>query len=231
MSSNNTALRVLMIITNQKLADKATNLYHSDGIPVHYKLSAKGTAPTEMLDILGIGSSNKALLISVLPKAFANNMLKRLNKELKFAIPGNGLAFTLPLNGANNIVLKMLKQFENPDESNNRKDEIPMTTSKNVMIACMVNQGYSEEVMTAAKAAGARGGSIIHSRSVGEENAMGAWGLGLQEEKEIVLIIANNDYKVDIMKSISEKCGVNTDAKGIVLSLPIDSVIGLSEDD
>ena len=103
-----------------------------------------------------------------------------------------------------------------------------MSEIKRVMIAAVINPGFSEEVMKAAKSAGARGGTIIHGRGVTDEDAVNLWGLGLQEEKEIVMIVADTESKLAIMNEISEKCGVNTDAQGFVLSLPIDTAIGFS---
>lgn len=102
-----------------------------------------------------------------------------------------------------------------------------MEEAKNVLIAAIVNQGYSEAVMDAARANGAGGGTVLHSRSVSNEQIMSFWGLGVQEEKEIVLIVSENENKLKIMQSISEKCGVRSEAKGIIVSIPIDNVIGL----
>ena len=54
-------------------------------------------------------------------------------------------------------------------------------------------------------------------------------GAEMAEEKDIVLIVADSETKLAIMQAISEKCGIQTEAKGIVYSLPIDNVIGLAE--
>ena len=43
------------------------------------------------------------------------------------------------------------------------------------------------------------------------------------------IYIADTENKTSIMQAIVEKCGIKTDAKGIVLSLPVDSVMGLGE--
>lgn len=104
-----------------------------------------------------------------------------------------------------------------------------MAEIRHVMIASIVNQGYSEEVMNAARSAGAAGGSVLHSRRVGSEKAMDFWGLSVQEEKEIVLIIADAEHKLAIMQAIGEACGMRSDAKGIVISLPIDAAVGLND--
>jgi hypothetical protein len=99
------------------------------------------------------------------------------------------------------------------------------------MVAAMVDQGHGEHVMDAARGAGARGGTIIHGRQVGDETAVNFWGISLNDEKEIVLIITDNDSKVDIMQAISRDCGVKSEAKGLVISFPIESVIGINDYD
>lgn len=223
--------RILVLITNPKLAKKATKLFTDGAIPMHYKLHVMGTASSEMMDILGLGSIDKTLLISVLPKRFADEMLRKLRKALKIGTPDSGIAFTMPISGANNYVVRMLKQIsEEAAKAMERKEE-PMAQLKHVVIASIVNQGYSEEVMNAARAAGASGGSILHSRRVGNEKATEFWGFSVQEEKEIILIIANAENKLAIMQAISDACGIRSDAKGIVVSLPIDAVIGLNDDE
>ncbi|MDE7212551.1 MAG: hypothetical protein K2O03_14060 [Lachnospiraceae bacterium] len=229
-NEKNFSFRILMLITNPKLAKKATKLFGEGAIPLHYKLNALGTASNEMMDILGLGSIDKELLIAILPKHFADEMLRKLYKTLKMGVPDSGIAFTMPISGANNHIVRMLKQIagEGAGETQ-RKEETTMAETKHVMIASIVNRGYSEEVMNAARSAGAGGGSVLHSRRVGSEKAMEFWGLSVQEEKEIILILASAEDKLAIMQAISDACGLRSDANGIVVSLPIDTVIGLNE--
>ena len=92
---------------------------------------------------------------------------------------------------------------------------------------CIRDRGYSEEVMEAARSAGAGGGTVVHSRRIGNKEAMCFWGMSIQEEKEMLFIVAENESKLKIMQAIGDKCGMHSDAKGIVLSLPIDTVIGM----
>ena len=73
-----TAFRVLVSITTPKLADKAAELFILDNIPLQYECTAVGTAPNEMIDVLGLGNPDKVLLISYVPKDIADVMLKKL---------------------------------------------------------------------------------------------------------------------------------------------------------
>lgn len=67
---------------------------------------------------------------------------------------------------------------------------------------------------------------MFPSRQIADEQAMGFWGMSIQDERDLVLIVSDSENKLNIMRAIGEKCGIHSEAKGIVLSMPIDSVIG-----
>ena len=52
-------------------------------------------------------------------------------------------------------------------------------------------------------------------------------GISMQEEEEFVVIVTPREKKAAVMNAISDACGLRTDAHGIILSLPVDEVIGL----
>lgn len=219
--------RALVLITTPKLGEKASKMCREGAVPVQYKWHGVGTASSEMIDVLGLGSPDKSILISILSKPFADTMLKKYKKGLRLGTVNSGIAFTLPLTGANNLLVRMLEQLDNGElELMKRKDEKRMADTKYSLIAVVVNEGYSENVMEAARAVGAGGGTVVPSRRIGNEQAMGFWGMSIQNEKDMVFIVADNESKLKIMQEIGEKCGMHSEAKGIVVSLPIDNVIG-----
>lgn len=107
------------------------------------------------------------------------------------------------------------------------RNETDMTDNEYSMIMAIVNQGFSEDVMNAARPKGASGGTVFHSRRVGNEEAMKFWKISVQEEREVVIILAGKEDKLAIMQEIGKKCGMQSKAQGIVMSLPVDSVVGL----
>ena len=227
---NNHGYRFLVLIAAPKFADRATDLYTENKVPLHYIINdAKGTAPSEIMDILGVGNADKHMLFSLLPTASANKMLRKIYRKLTFGVPGNGIAFTIPLDSASGVVVQLLQHLDGGNLANlERKEETDMSEYKNSLIVAAVNHGYSEELMNVARAYGARGGTVMHSRAIGDEKAISFWGITLHEEKELVMIISEEKSKLRIMQAISEKCGMNSEAKGLVFSLPIDKVMGLS---
>lgn len=225
--TNTPALRLLMLITHPKFSDKASKMFTKMGLPMHYKMNAVGTASSEMMDILGLGSSDKSVLVSIIPKPLAEEALKRLHKELKLGSVNSGIAFTAPLNGISKLITTLYDGEDAPNSD--RKDGSAMTEHNYSMIAALVNPGFSEEVMNVAREAGAGGGSVVHCRRIADEDTVARIGLDVQEEKEIVLIVTDNESKLQIMQAIGKACGVHSDAKGFVFSLPIESAIGLGD--
>ncbi len=227
-TNSNRSYRMLVLIATRKLAEKASELFLNANVPVQYRLNAKGTASSEIMDTLGLGSVDKYLLISTVPTNISKRMLCRLHTELRLDAVNSGIAFTLPITGASRIVVNMMndEDFVNSAEAKGKGESI-MNETVYTLISAVVDRGFSGEVMEAARAAGAGGGTVIHSRGIESEKATGFWGLSVQEEKEIVLILADVENKSKIMSAISEKCGMNSEAKGMVLSLPIDSVMGI----
>lgn len=227
-SKRKVSFQMLMLITTPRLAERAEEIFKEDQLPLLYRFKAEGTASSEIMNMLGLDSVEKRVLMSALPKKVADVMLEKLKIGLRMHRVNSGIAFTMPINGINNIILRM---FEQNREGNVLislgKDEIEMAEMKNVLVSVIVNRGFSAEVMEAAKSAGAKGGTVVRSRRVGSEEAAGFWGIGVQEEKEIIMILAAAENKVEIMKRISEHYGLHSAAKGIVMSMPVDSVIGI----
>ena len=224
--ANKTPLRLFVLITTRKQADIATKVFHECGIPSHNRLHASGTAPNEIMDMLGLGNTDKILLFTMMPKTFADMMLRKMHNAFLLGTPNSGIAFTMPVNGANNLAVKMFSDLT-PDS--NERTYASMSDITYSIIAAVVNMGYSEDVMEAARSAGAAGGTVVHTRHINNEAVAQFWGFNIQDERDIVFIVSSADDRIKIMQAISEKCGINSKARGMVFSLPIDGVSGINE--
>lgn len=103
-----------------------------------------------------------------------------------------------------------------------------MKSYKHEMIMCIVNTGFSETVMDAAREFGARGGTVIRGRGTANVEAEKLYGIAIQPEKEIVLILVDTAIKNDILHAIYKAAGLNTPGQGIAFAVPVEDVVGLS---
>ena len=103
----------------------------------------------------------------------------------------------------------------------------PDMTFAHELIYVILNEGCSDEVMDAARAAGAAGGTVLSAKGTGLVAAEKFLGISLAEEKEVLLIVARAEDKGAIMQSIIEKTGPGTPSGAICFSLPVSQVAGL----
>ena len=98
-------------------------------------------------------------------------------------------------------------------------------------IFCIVNDGYSEAVLDAAKKLGARGGTVINARGTASKEAESFFGITIQPEKEIVMILVPKKLKDNIMHALYKEVGLDTPGQGIAFALPVDGVVGVNEEE
>ena len=80
--------------------------------------------------------------------------------------------------------------------------------------------------MNASRAAGAMGGTVLHSKGTTSPESEKFLGVSITKEKEVILIVARKEQKADIMRSIMTRAGADTDAGAVVFSVPVSEVAG-----
>ena len=95
------------------------------------------------------------------------------------------------------------------------------------LILTIVDRGFADDVMDAAKSAGARGGTILHARGTGAQEAEKFFGIVVQPEKELVMILVEHAIKNDVMTAICQKNEITDAGRGICFSLPVEAAAGL----
>ena len=95
-------------------------------------------------------------------------------------------------------------------------------------VFCIVNEGFSEAVMDAAREAGATGGTVLHATGTASVEAERKFGIIVQPQKEIVMILVDVKIKEDVLRSLYESVGLQTAGQGIAFTLPVREVVGLT---
>ena len=184
----------------------------------------QGTASGDILDYLGLESTEKAVIFSVLEEERWSGIKKDLRQKLQIDAPGEGIAFLVPLSS---IGGKKTLQFLTANQEFQKEEESVLKDTVYELIIAIANQGYIELVMDAARGAGAYGGTVIHAKGTGMEQAEKFMGVSLAAEKEMIFIVAKKEQKNLIMKAVMEQAGLTTKAKAVVFSLPVTDTAGL----
>lgn len=95
-------------------------------------------------------------------------------------------------------------------------------------VFCIVNAGYSDIVMDAAREVGARGGTVIHARGTANKEAEQFFQITIQPDKEIVMILVPSDIKDAVLHALYRDAGLKTAGQGIAFSMPVNDVVGIA---
>ena len=97
--------------------------------------------------------------------------------------------------------------------------------STETLITCIVSHGDAYDVMTAARAAGARGGTIIDAHGTHRESDVQFFGMTLVAEKEMLLIVAENDLVESILRAMKELPVFQRTGGGIIYTTAVNRIL------
>ncbi len=217
-------LYLMTTIIDRKIANRYLDVYEECKLHVALWSLGMGTATNDVLDYLGLDSTEKAVAFSVVEEDKWLDIKKLLQKKLQIDAPGGGISFVIPLSS---IGGKKALQFLTENENYEKKEESTLKNTNHELIIVIAEQGYTELIMDAARGAGAYGGTVIHAKGTGMEIAEKFMHLSLAAEKEIIFIVTKTEEKNPIMKAIMEQAGANSKAKAITFSLPVTDTAGL----
>ena len=214
---------MITITSRAKLPDFLT-LYEKIQLPLSLVLLGYGTAKDEILDMLGLDRSEKAVLLKTVTGETWKDVKWNLRKKLYIDVPDTGIAFIIPMSsigGRRELAFFLTGQDYRKGEESVMKD----TTMELLII--ISNQGHNDLVMDAARGAGAYGGTVLHARGTGVNRAELFFGISLASEKDLTLIVTQKSQKNAIMQAVMQKAGMETPAQSIVFSLPVTDAAGL----
>ena len=215
---------LMTTIVDRKIVKRYLELYQENNLEVMFISLGFGTANNEVLDYLGLESTEKAVALSVIEEQTWLTVKKQLEKKLHIDAPGGGIAFTTPLSSVGG---KKALQFLIENENYQKEEETTLKDTSHELIVVIAEQGYTNLIMDAARGAGAYGGTVIHAKGTGKEAAEKFMGVSLALEKEIIYIVTKTEQKNSIMSAIMKEAGLDSKAKAITFSLPVTDTAGL----
>lgn len=213
-------IKMLFIIIEEGYDKKIKYFLNKYGIKLKTVSKVYGTASVSVLNYFGLLETEKELFMAIIPDYLSNEILVKLKDNFKLDKIGMGLAFTISISGSNKFLSDIFKESNGSEVIMEKKEKFHL-------IVTIVSEGYLENVMTAAKKAGASGGTAIKGRGLGYTKRAKILGFNIEPERDIVLNIVPESDKNKIMEAITKEVGIKTDARGYTLSLPIDDVISL----
>lgn len=218
-------MKLIVSIVERGQGRNMIELFNGQNITHHLQRAGVGTATSEIMDLLGLDSLEKDVIFSVGKATLVNKLMRDLNNDLRGNARSKGIVFDIKITAMSHVLaLAILMPVK---DVQGREETVMEDKMENSMILVTVNQGFTEEVMDTARKAGARGGTIIHARWAGSESTEEFYGITVQQEKEVIAIVAPTESRGIIMEAINKNHGMKTDAHGTVLAIGIDDMVRL----
>ena len=195
-------MNYLISVVNPGAMDRVCEIAAALDLPQTVTLLGHGTAVQSMLDLLGIESTEKRVIMTVANPEKTRKFIKEMRRQVY-------------LNNGEQQPARYTPELSNRYE----------------LIVIVANEGRTDQVMNAARAAGATGGTVLHGKGTGSQNKK-FYNVSIAAEKEVILMGAQNDRKAAIMQSVLHHAGPDSEAGAILFSLPVSEVagFGLMED-
>jgi nitrogen regulatory protein PII len=215
----------MMTITSREMLPKFLAAYDKNNLPIGFVSLGYGTAKDDILDMLGLVRSEKAVGMTVVTGAGWEEAKWYLRKKMYIDVPDTGISFIIPMSS---IGGKRELAFLTAGQNYRKGEESVMKDTTMELLVVVSNQGHNDLVMDAARGAGAYGGTVIHARGTGMNQAELFFGVSLASEKDLTFIVTKKNQRNAIMSAIMKEAGMDTPAQSIVFSLPVTDAVGLN---
>ena len=215
-------MNFVISIVNPEMESRFSDICRQLELPISIMMHGRGTATKNMLDLLGLASREYRIVMTVADRVKTASLIDEARRRLYIDAPGHGIVVATPIKSVGGTrTLSHLNNGNRPTEGT------PDLNYNYEIILAIANEGHTDSVMDAARAAGARGGTVLHGKgTAGSKEAEKFFGISIASEKEVIMIVAKASEKTAIMKSIVTLAGVGTEAGAVVMSLPVTAVAG-----
>ena len=223
-------IKLLVGIINKEDEDKFSEIVNDCATAVHFSGIGYGTARSSYMSYFGFNEIEKRITFSLIPDMAEHNILSAIGHGLKLYLVGRGIAFTVPLSGISNIINDAILSGDAKLDSPKPRAPISKKKEKNRMhelVIAVVNRKYTDVSIEAARAAGATGATVFHTKSVNNAKAEQAIGTTIDQETDSVLFLTTREYKTRIMEAVRDAAGLKTEGGAIIFSLPVVDLVGI----
>ena len=219
-------LNLLLIIAREKDRAAYEKYFSRRALASYTTLPCRGTAQNKMLDLLGIEQTEKIMLLSVIGKQQTKDVLETLPDQMEIDLPGRGIGLIIPVGSMGGM--RSMQALTGSTEAEER-EVVKMEYNAHLIIA-ILNKGYSDVAMEAARAAGAGGGTVVRAKGTYGKGDEHFFGMTLAEEKDTVLIVATEAQRKPIMQALMHQVTEMPELGTVTFSVPVSDTMGLRLD-
>ncbi len=226
-------VKLLVGIVNKDDEIRLAETVNRYAIAVNFSGIGHGTARSHYRSYFGFNEIEKRVAFSLIPSYLEHTLLDAIGRELKLYLLGRGIAFTMPLSGVSNIIEDAVLQSPDKDQGKDAKHPVSKKekTVMHELVIAVVDEKYTDTAIEAARAAGATGATVFHSRSINNEKVEEAMGTSVADDTNSIFFLTSKEYKFKIMEAIRDSAGLKTEGSAVIFSLPVDDLVGIGRFD
>ncbi|MCR5254205.1 MAG: transcriptional regulator [Treponema sp.] len=173
-------------------------------------MMARGTAQSNIIQLLGLGDTSKDIAYVIVDDSIYEDVrseiiLRTENKKKSF-----GVLFSVDLG-------EFIKAGDAESKAATLAAGGNMANEDSYqMINVIVNKGYADDAMAAARKAGAGGGTIMSARGTAKEGDAKFLGMEIVPEKDLLMIVVPTEKAPQIVQAIKELPCMQKAGSGII---------------
>jgi len=188
--------RLIVTLVPQYSGELITNSARDSGCPGGTVLMGTETSENGFVQLLGFGDAPKEITFNLVESKKAPAIIQAIKKVTSDKKKNFGILFTIAVD-------RFVKAGESKDKISIKGEE-RMSENDYEMINVIVNSGYAEDAMVAARKAGAGGGTIIKAHGTAREGDAKFFGAEIVPEKDMLMILVPENKKDAIVNAIQE---------------------------
>lgn len=201
--------RLLVSIVPHDKGEKLTRAAMESGCRGGTVLMGRGLARSNFMAVLGLGESTKDVILMIVEDDVLQSVKNAVIAATSHEKKNFGELFCTDVDA----VMK---------GGNLTEGEENMSGNKNELITVIVNRGYADDAMAAARKAGAGGGTVVNARGTAKETDERFFGMHIVPEKEMLLIVVDASKKQEVLDSIRSLSCLSQPGSGIAFCSPAD---------
>jgi nitrogen regulatory protein PII len=184
----------------------------------------RGTADGGLLAMLGVGDSEQDLVLVLAGDLEADAIVAGIRADHARSGRRRGVLAVLDVVGILRHRLAVPADLSAPAAVKLPAAEPRRTSMEKAafrLISFIVNQGFADDAMAAARRAGASGGTIVAARGTGKEEDVKFFGIALVPEKDLLVIVVEEAKAEAILEAVRSLPCLSEPGSGIAFSLPV----------
>lgn len=211
----NSEFNVMTLIISEHQANLFIDIIKEKSLYDGIVFLAKGTVKNSFLNLIGLKNQKMRLIDVLIERDKSKEIIDYTAEKLKLNEPNHGIAYLTSR--------RMVKDEKGESNASNTIGEKTMFKK----ITVIVNRGMADDIMDIARESGARGGTILHGKGTGTKNAAKLFGMEVEPEKELVLIIVPTEIEEKVVKNLYDNLEMQNSGNGILFVEDITDVRGI----